>query len=103
TSPKRIVRILAPSPGRVAEPVVLAAGRIGWRDGRPDRVLPAQGALRERPLRRRLVQGGAARPARARGSERRREDHAAACAGGAGLPRRRGPPIPKKHPPRLPP
>ena len=50
------------------------------RHGRPDRIQPPQGALRRPALRRRLVQGRAARPARARRPERRRQDDAAARA-----------------------
>ena len=48
--------------------------------GSPDRIRAPQGALRRAALRRRLVQGRAPRPARARRPERRGQDDAAARA-----------------------
>ena len=49
-------------------------------DGSADRIRPPQGVLRRPAVRRRLVQGRAARPARALRPERRREDDAPARA-----------------------
>ena len=63
--------------------------RIVWSRGGPDRLLAPQGALRLGPVRRRLVQGRAARPPGARRPERRRQDDASARAGRRGVARGR--------------